>query len=76
MSEFVGTVAQVFVCSLTFSSALVLSSSVGVASTFWVPTDSASELAPLPEGIKVKEVSLAERYLLTESGAVTGYTPG
>ena len=72
LSVFVGTVAQDFVCSLTFSSALVLSSSVGVASTVWVPTDSASALAPSPEGISVKDVSLAVRYLLTESGAATG----
>ena len=72
LSEFVGTVAQVFVCSLTFANALVLSSSVGVAFTVWVPTDSASALAPSPVGINVKDVSLAVRYLLTESGAATG----
>ena len=72
LSEFVGTVAQVFVCSLTFANALVLSSSVGVAFTVWVPTDSASALAPSPVGISVKDVSLAVRYLLTESGAATG----
>jgi len=72
LSAFVGTVAQVFVCSLTFSKALVFSSSVGVAFTFWVPTDSADEPAPWPEGISVSEVSFAVRYLLTESGAATG----